>query len=111
MFRRDDGDDVNCGTGGGDTTKFGLRVASVFIVMVGSMFGAFFPVLTRRTKWLAPRVPKGVFDFAKYFGSGVIVSSLASRSTRIRCSHNYLRSPLRSFTSSTPRSTSSDRHA
>lgn len=72
MFRRDDGD--NCGSGGGDTTRFGVRIASVFVILVGSMFGAFFPVLARRSRWLSPLVPKGVFDFAKYFGSGVIVS-------------------------------------
>ena len=69
-----DDDDVNCGTGGGDTGSTGLRIASVFIVMIGSMMGALFPVLARRTRWLSPHVPKGVFEFAKYFGSGVIVS-------------------------------------
>lgn len=74
LLARDDGD-VNCGSGGGDTGSTGLRIASVFIVMIGSMFGAFFPVLSRRSRWLAPRVPKGVFEFAKYFGSGVIVST------------------------------------
>lgn len=72
MFRRDDPTD--CGNGGGDSTTFGLRIASVFIILIGSMFGASFPVLARRSKWLSPRVPQGVFDFAKYFGSGVIVS-------------------------------------
>ena len=75
LMRRDD-DEVNCGSGGGDTGREGLRIASVFIIMFGSMFGAFFPVLARRTKWMSPHVPKGVFDFAKYFGSGVIVGSL-----------------------------------
>ena len=74
LLARDD-DDVNCGSGGGDTGSTGLRIASVFIVMIGSMSGALFPVLARRTRWLAPRVPKGVFEFAKYFGSGVIVST------------------------------------
>lgn len=72
LVRRDDDDD-NCGSGGGDTGSLGLRIASVFIVMFGSLLGALFPVLSRRTKWLAPHVPKGVFEFAKYFGSGVIV--------------------------------------
>lgn len=73
LLRRADGDDaLNCGSGGGADTFFGLRVASIFIVLVGSMSGALFPVLARRTKWL--NVPHAVFDFAKYFGSGVIVS-------------------------------------
>ena len=50
---------------------FGLRVASVFIILVGSCSGALFPVVARRTTWL--NVPTQVYDFAKYFGSGVIV--------------------------------------
>ncbi|KAM6497018.1 ZIP-like iron-zinc transporter [Amanita muscaria] len=66
-------DDSSCGPGGGADTYFGLRVASVFIVMVGSMSGAFFPVLARRSSWL--RVPDAVWDFAKYFGSGVIIAT------------------------------------
>jgi solute carrier family 39 (zinc transporter), member 1/2/3 len=73
LMARDDDSDVNCGSGGGSTGSMGLRIASVFIILVGSMFGALFPVLARRTRWLAPLIPKGVFDFAKYFGSGVIV--------------------------------------
>ncbi|KAI0342402.1 ZIP-like iron-zinc transporter [Trametopsis cervina] len=75
LLARDDGDDVNCGSGGGDTGSTGLRIGAVFIVMVGSLFGALFPVLAKRTRWLAPRIPKGVFDFAKYFGSGVIIAT------------------------------------
>lgn len=37
------------------------------------MSGALFPVLARRSSWL--HVPKAVFDFAKYFGSGVIIAT------------------------------------
>lgn len=66
-------DDSSCGPGGGADTYFGLRVASVFIVMVGSMTGAFFPVLARKSSWL--HVPNFVWDFAKYFGSGVIIAT------------------------------------
>lgn len=68
-----EGEEVNCGSGGGADTYFGLRVASIFIILVGSMSGALFPVLARRTRWL--QVPKAVFDFAKYFGSGVIIAT------------------------------------
>ncbi len=81
LAKRDDDDDVNCGSGGGDTGSTGLRIGAVFIVLTGSMIGAFFPVVAKRTRWLAPRVPRGVFDFAKYFGSGVIVSFLAPLSS------------------------------
>jgi zinc transporter 1/2/3 len=37
------------------------------------MSGALFPVLARRSSWL--HVPKAVFNFAKYFGSGVIIAT------------------------------------
>ncbi|KAG6374854.1 Zinc/iron permease [Boletus reticuloceps] len=65
--------DLNCGDGGGADTYTGLRIASVFVILATSSFGAFFPVLSKRSKWL--RVPNGVFEFAKYFGSGVIVAT------------------------------------
>jgi len=81
-------DTFNCGSGGGADTYFSLRVASIFIILIGSSCGALFPVLAKRSSWL--HVPKGVFEyvgfvsdflsltdtagsFAKYFGSGVIV--------------------------------------
>ncbi|KAK0189095.1 ZIP-like iron-zinc transporter [Armillaria mellea] len=70
---RDDGDALNCGSGGGADTFFGLRVASIFIILVGSTCGALFPVLAKNSSWL--HVPKSVFDFAKYFGSGVIIAT------------------------------------
>ncbi|KIM60684.1 hypothetical protein SCLCIDRAFT_16254 [Scleroderma citrinum Foug A] len=59
---------------GGDTNSYiGLRVASIFIILVGSGMGALFPVLAKKSSWL--RVPDCVFDFAKYFGSGVIIAT------------------------------------
>lgn len=68
-----DEDSLNCGSGGGDSDDFNLRIISIFVILVGSMFGSLFPVVSRRVRWLSSRIPKGVFDFAKYFGSGVIV--------------------------------------
>ncbi|KAF9218627.1 ZIP-like iron-zinc transporter [Gyrodon lividus] len=65
--------DVDCGNGGGADSYTSLRIASVFIVLVGSSFGALFPVIAKKTQWL--HVPDGVFDFAKYFGSGVIIAT------------------------------------
>jgi len=64
---------MDCGNGGGANTYFGLRVASVFIILVSSTLGASFPVIAKRVSWL--RIPKGAFDFAKYFGSGVIIAT------------------------------------
>ncbi|KAF8875081.1 ZIP-like iron-zinc transporter [Gymnopilus junonius] len=66
-------DDTNCGDGGGADTFAGLRIGSVFIILATSMTGALFPILAKRTTWLT--VPKSVFDFAKYFGSGVIIAT------------------------------------
>ncbi|KAL0566458.1 hypothetical protein V5O48_015552 [Marasmius crinis-equi] len=51
----------------------GLRIASIFVIGVGSTMGALFPVLARRSKHF--KVPKALFDFAKYFGSGVIIAT------------------------------------
>ncbi|KAJ7576897.1 ZIP-like iron-zinc transporter [Mycena floridula] len=65
--------DVSCSSGGGGNTHFGLRVASIFIILAGSTSGALFPVLAKQSNWL--HVPKGIFDFAKYFGSGVIIAT------------------------------------
>ncbi|EKM50143.1 uncharacterized protein PHACADRAFT_264707 [Phanerochaete carnosa HHB-10118-sp] len=69
------GDSADCGSGGGDQGDLNLRVASIFVILAGSMLGALFPVLSRRTKWLGARVPKRAFDTAKYFGSGVIIAT------------------------------------
>ena len=52
--------DLNCGSGGGADNLLGLRVASVFIILVTSTFGALFPVLAKRSSWL--HVPKPVFE-------------------------------------------------
>ncbi|KAF8661365.1 hypothetical protein AX16_001459 [Volvariella volvacea WC 439] len=62
-----------CGAGDGVDTYLGLRIASIFIIFAGSCAGALFPVLAKRSSWL--QVPKSVFDFAKYFGSGVIIAT------------------------------------
>ncbi|KAJ7097268.1 ZIP-like iron-zinc transporter [Mycena belliarum] len=68
-----DGDVVSCGAVRNTDTYFSLRIASVFVVLVCATSGTLFPVLARRSKWL--HVPKSVFDFAKYFGSGVIIAT------------------------------------
>ncbi|KAJ3996316.1 ZIP-like iron-zinc transporter [Lentinula boryana] len=69
---RDDSD--NCGSGGGADTFFGLRIASIFIILIGSMFGALFPVISMRYSDYV-KVPRGIFEFAKWFGSGVIIAT------------------------------------
>ncbi|KAJ7078059.1 ZIP-like iron-zinc transporter [Mycena epipterygia] len=56
-----------------NTSYFGLRVAALFIIFVGSTAGALFPVLAKRSA--AHRISRGWLDFAKYFGSGVIIGT------------------------------------
>ena len=85
-------DNTTCGDGT-SSEDLPLRIASIFVILVGASFGSLFPVLSRRTKYLRSRIPKGVFDTAKYFGSGVIVSHSQLLITFL--SHTDRRSPLR----------------
>ncbi|KAF9069746.1 ZIP zinc/iron transport family [Rhodocollybia butyracea] len=64
----------DCGSGGGADTFLGLRVASIFIILVGSMFGSLFPVIAAKYSRIF-RIPKAAFEFAKWFGSGVIIAT------------------------------------
>ncbi|KAL1748195.1 Zinc/iron permease [Schizophyllum fasciatum] len=50
-----------------------LRIAAIFVILVGATGGALFPVLAKRSRWLT--VPPSMFNFAKYFGSGVIIAT------------------------------------
>ncbi|KAJ7767022.1 ZIP-like iron-zinc transporter [Mycena maculata] len=65
--------DSQCGNLDNPDTLTGLRVASVFIILLCGTSGALFPVLAKKSSWL--HVPKMVFEFAKYFGSGVIIAT------------------------------------
>ena len=67
-------DSDECTFTGNANDKTGLRIASVFVIMATSMLGALFPVLARRNRYLRAHIPTPVFETAKYFGSGVIVS-------------------------------------
>jgi len=64
---------TNCSSGGGADTYPHLRIASLFIILICSTFGASFPIIAKTARWF--RIPRGVFDFAKYFGSGVIIAT------------------------------------
>ncbi|KAJ1306955.1 hypothetical protein OPQ81_007935 [Rhizoctonia solani] len=64
---------ASCGNASNEDTHFGLRVASLFIILVTSSFGAIFPILATRLRFL--NVHKNIFEGAKYFGSGVIIAT------------------------------------
>lgn len=62
-----------CDNGNDYNGLMGARISSVFVILVGSGFGAFFPILASRFSFI--RMPSWVFFFCKYFGSGVIVAT------------------------------------
>ena len=77
-------DAVSCGSGGGDDSSLGLRIGSVFIILVGSMTGALFPVLAKRSSWL--HVPKPIFEFVlgSFLIFMVIYDHIASQNSLVR---------------------------
>jgi zinc transporter 1/2/3 len=53
--------------------NIGLRISAIFVILIGSTAGAIFPILANRFRSLG--MPGWTFFIAKYFGSGVIVST------------------------------------
>jgi solute carrier family 39 (zinc transporter), member 1/2/3 len=66
-------DDLNCGSGNDFNGKTKLRIGGIFVILITSMAGVMFPIVARRVKSL--RIPQAIYDFAKYFGSGVIIAT------------------------------------
>ncbi|PGH28060.1 hypothetical protein AJ80_00316 [Polytolypa hystricis UAMH7299] len=69
-----------CPTGNEYDGRLGLRISSIFVIMIGSSLGALFPVWARPQTCSSgsrsrPNVPPWAFFIAKYFGSGVIVAT------------------------------------
>ncbi|GKZ99906.1 hypothetical protein AnigIFM60653_006965 [Aspergillus niger] len=62
-----------CETGNGYDGRMGLRISSIFVILVGSTCGALFPVMARSFK--DSKIAKCAFFIAKYFGSGVIIAT------------------------------------
>ncbi|KAG8980947.1 high-affinity Zn(2+) transporter zrt1 [Tulasnella sp. 427] len=65
--------ELQCGAVQNEHTYTGLRIASIFVILAGSSFGALLPVVAKRSPFL--KLPKTVYEFAKYFGSGVIIAT------------------------------------
>ena len=53
--------------------SIGVRVSSLFVVLIVSSACTFFPVIATRVQKL--RIPLYVYLFARYFGAGVIVAT------------------------------------
>lgn len=64
---------ATCETGNGYDGRMGTRISSIFVILVGSFLGTWFPVFAARRKGMG--VPAWAFFIAKYFGSGVIVTT------------------------------------
>lgn len=64
---------ITCENGNDYDGRMGLRIASIFVILVGSFLGAVFPIYAGRHKGV--QVPEWSFFIAKYFGSGVIVAT------------------------------------
>lgn len=79
---------INCGPGGGADSMLHLRIAAIFIILIGSSSGALFPVLAKRSSWL--HVPKSVFEYVSCLRRNlffsIIYHFLASQNTLAQAS-------------------------
>ncbi|KAL8629814.1 hypothetical protein Q9189_004487 [Teloschistes chrysophthalmus] len=64
---------VTCDPGNEYDGRLGVRISAIFVILVGSLFGATFPVYAARHQRVG--VPAWAFFVAKYFGSGVIIAT------------------------------------
>ena len=62
-----------CSPGNDYDGRLGVRISAIFVILVGSLLGAWFPVFAAKHKGAG--VPSWAFFVAKYFGSGVIVAT------------------------------------
>lgn len=62
-----------CDSGNDYDGNDGKRILSIFIIMISSGFGSYFPILSSRYSFI--RLPDWCFFLAKFFGSGVIVAT------------------------------------
>ncbi|KAK3068491.1 low-affinity Zn(2+) transporter zrt2 [Teratosphaeriaceae sp. CCFEE 6253] len=62
-----------CESGNGFDGKIGTRISAIFVILIGSFLGAWFPVFAARHRGVG--IPGWAFFIAKYFGSGVIVAT------------------------------------
>lgn len=73
LFKRDDDEAGVCPNTNDFDGRTNLRILSIFIILISSGIGAFFPLLSSRYSFI--RLPNWCFFIAKFFGSGVIVAT------------------------------------
>lgn len=66
-------DASNCNGDAVNVGYRGLRIASIFIIMVAGGLGSFLPVILARQKVI--NIPKTAFFICKYIGTGVIIAT------------------------------------
>ncbi|EEQ29685.1 low-affinity Zn(2+) transporter zrt2 [Microsporum canis] len=68
---------VACNNSNDYNGQLNLRIAAIFVMLVGSMAGAVLPVFARRDpdSPSKTKLPSWVFFVAKFFGSGVIIAT------------------------------------
>ncbi|KAI4601319.1 hypothetical protein KJ359_012509 [Pestalotiopsis sp. 9143b] len=64
---------VDCDSGNEFDGRLGLRISSIFVILVSSLLGAILPVVLARSRRI--NVPPVTFFIAKYFGTGVIIAT------------------------------------
>lgn len=64
---------VECDTGNEYDGRLGLRISSIFVILVGSLLGAVVPIILAQHSKM--KVNGTAFFIAKYFGSGVIIGT------------------------------------
>ncbi|KAL4398835.1 zinc ion transmembrane transporter [Malassezia pachydermatis] len=65
--------DERCSGETNDVGHLGTRIGALFVILVTSAIFTLFPIVTKRVPRLA--IPGPIYDFAKYFGSGVIIAT------------------------------------
>lgn len=56
-----------------EVDHMGTRIGALFVILVTSAIFTLFPIVTKRVPRLT--IPDFIYDFARYFGSGVIIST------------------------------------
>ncbi|KAL9105971.1 MAG: hypothetical protein Q9227_008926 [Pyrenula ochraceoflavens] len=64
-----------CGGGAAGAQEYdvGIHTLGLFLVLAASCFGAGFPVVAKKVKWM--KIPPNIFFFCKHFGTGVLIAT------------------------------------
>ncbi|KAH3683589.1 hypothetical protein WICPIJ_005436 [Wickerhamomyces pijperi] len=76
ILKRDDDDSdatPQCATSNDYNGSDNLRILSLFMILLSSMIGTFFPILSSRYSFV--RLPDWCWFIGKFFGSGVIIAT------------------------------------